>query len=455
MYQKSREEIIQKQQREVLELSTPVVKLWDGILALPLIGTLDSERTQIVMESLLQSIVETGAAIAIIDITGVPTVDTLVAQHLLKTVAAARLMGAECIISGIRPQIAATIVHLGVELEQRDHQGHPRRCVCAGLEAYRPDHSARCARIRRRRPAVERIPILKMGEFLLVSIQVDMHDRLAMTLQDDLTERIVKTHAHGRADRYLLARRGGFVHRPDARPYRGHVPHPGCRDGGGRHASGGGDYAGGTGSFAARHPHGAERRKGNGPAAPGQRRPRTSSGETGHGPAAGLRRCPSVRMPMWCMVRQQVRAWAVEQGFGLVDQTKIVTAASELARNTLIYGGGGSMRLEALNDGMRKGLRLTFEDHGPGIADIELAMKDGYTTGTGLGLGLSGAKRLSNEFEIHSKVGRGDPGLDHPMEVDRTQEARLDDTCIEIREQTDVAEVRRAAQSMALGAFLR
>jgi len=116
IFQKSREELIQKQQREVLELSTPVVKLWDGILALPLIGTLDSERTQVVMESLLQSIVDSGAAIAIIDITGVPTVDTLVAQHLMKTIAAARLMGAECIISGIRPQIAATIVHLGVEL---------------------------------------------------------------------------------------------------------------------------------------------------------------------------------------------------------------------------------------------------------------------------------------------------------------------------------------------------
>jgi rsbT co-antagonist protein RsbR len=116
VYQKSREEVIQKQQREMLELSTPVVKLWDGVLALPLIGTLDSERTQVVMESLLQSIVESGAGIAIIDITGVPTVDTLVAQHLMKTVAAARLMGAECIISGIRPQIAATIVHLGVEL---------------------------------------------------------------------------------------------------------------------------------------------------------------------------------------------------------------------------------------------------------------------------------------------------------------------------------------------------
>ncbi len=115
-YQKSREEIIARQQQELLELSTPVVRLWDGILALPLIGTLDSARTQVVMENLLQEIVQSGAAIAIIDITGVPTVDTLVAQHLMKTVAAARLMGADCIISGVRPQIAQTIVHLGVEL---------------------------------------------------------------------------------------------------------------------------------------------------------------------------------------------------------------------------------------------------------------------------------------------------------------------------------------------------
>lgn len=115
-YLKGREEVIARQQQELLELSTPVVKLWDGILALPLIGTLDSARTQIVMENLLQKIVETGSSVAIIDITGVPTVDTLVAQHLIKTVAAARLMGAECIISGIRPQIAQTIVHLGITL---------------------------------------------------------------------------------------------------------------------------------------------------------------------------------------------------------------------------------------------------------------------------------------------------------------------------------------------------
>ena len=116
MYQKAREAVILRQQEEMLELSTPVVKLWDGVLALPIIGTLDSSRTQTIMESLLERIVETGSELAIIDITGVPTVDTLTAQHLLKTVTAARLMGAECIISGIRPQIAQTIVHLGVEL---------------------------------------------------------------------------------------------------------------------------------------------------------------------------------------------------------------------------------------------------------------------------------------------------------------------------------------------------
>jgi rsbT co-antagonist protein RsbR len=115
-YQRGREEVIARQQQELMELSTPVVRLWDNVLALPLIGTLDSARTQVVMENLLQEIVNTGSQIAIIDITGVPTVDTLVAQHLLKTVAAARLMGADCIISGIRPQIAQTIVHLGVEL---------------------------------------------------------------------------------------------------------------------------------------------------------------------------------------------------------------------------------------------------------------------------------------------------------------------------------------------------
>jgi rsbT co-antagonist protein RsbR len=116
VYMRTREELISRQSQDMLELSTPVVKLWDGVLALPMIGTLDSSRTQVVMENLLQRIVDTGADVAILDITGVPTVDTLTAQHLIKTVTAARLMGAECIISGIRPQIAQTIVHLGVDL---------------------------------------------------------------------------------------------------------------------------------------------------------------------------------------------------------------------------------------------------------------------------------------------------------------------------------------------------
>jgi serine/threonine-protein kinase RsbT len=106
-------------------------------------------------------------------------------------------------------------------------------------------------------------------------------------------------------------------------------------------------------------------------------------------------------------VRQAVRTWAVQQGFTLVDQTKMVTAASEIARNTVVYGGGGTVRMEALVDGARKGLRLTFEDQGPGIADLQLALSDGYSTGTGLGMGLGGAKRLVNQFEIDSRPGQG------------------------------------------------
>lgn len=133
-FQKVREEVIRRQQQDMLELSTPVVSLWDGIIALPIIGTLDSERSQVVMESLLNKIVETGSEIAIIDITGVPTVDTLTAQHLLKTVTAARLMGAECIISGIRPQIAQTIVHLGIDLNMVSTKASLRDAFAVALD---------------------------------------------------------------------------------------------------------------------------------------------------------------------------------------------------------------------------------------------------------------------------------------------------------------------------------
>ena len=133
-YARTREDVIRRQQAELVELSTPVVKLWTGVVALPLIGTLDSARTQVVMESLLERIVETDSTIAILDITGVPTVDTLVAQHLLRTVAAARLMGADCIISGIRPQIAQTIVHLGLDLSEVTTKASLADAVVVALE---------------------------------------------------------------------------------------------------------------------------------------------------------------------------------------------------------------------------------------------------------------------------------------------------------------------------------
>ncbi len=198
-YVRTREEVIRRQQQELLELSTPVVELWDGVLALPLIGTLDSARTQIVMESLLERIVTSGAEIAIIDITGVPTVDTLVAQHLIKTISAARLMGADCILSGIRPQIAQTIVHLGLELNVISKATMSSALALAlrrtGKVVVDRAEIRRHTSVNRR---MAEIPILKIGDCLLaVSIQVDMHDRLALALQDDLTERIVADHARG------------------------------------------------------------------------------------------------------------------------------------------------------------------------------------------------------------------------------------------------------------------
>ena len=242
-----------------MELSTPVVKLWQGILALPLIGTLDSARTQVVMENLLKRIVETGADIAIIDITGVPTVDTLVAQHLLKTVAAARLMGAECIISGIRPQIAQTIVHLGVDLRDVTTKA-------TLADAFAHGAAAHAGQVRRSSSGGDRDEVAdgtysdpENGRFLLVTIQVDMHDRLAMTLQDDLTERDRRRQRARRADRHLGAGNRRFFHRPHARQHRRHGARAGCRNRRGRHAARRRHHAGGAGLVAARRAHGSER----------------------------------------------------------------------------------------------------------------------------------------------------------------------------------------------------
>ena len=248
-----REELISRQQQELLELSTPVVKLWDGILALPIIGTLDSARTQVVMENLLQTVVATNSKFAIIDITGVPTVDTLVAQHLLKTITAARLMGAECIISGVRPQIAQTIVHLGINLEdvitkaklsdafalalQRSGRNVVRVTV---IQRPEPDRQPACEA----GGVMERIPVLRMGSLLLITIQVDMHDKLALQLQDDVTERHLRVGIDRGAHRHLIARNRRFVHWQNAGEHRGHVASFRSRHRGGRHATGGRHHSG-------------------------------------------------------------------------------------------------------------------------------------------------------------------------------------------------------------------
>ena len=202
----------------MLELSTPVVQLWDGVLALPLIGTLDSARTQVVMENLLQKIVDTGAQIAIIDITGVPTVDTLVAQHLLKTVAAARLMGADCIISGIRPQIAQTIVHLGVDLADVVTKATLADAFAGRAQAHRSSRSRSADRSGIR--GMERIPILQMG-----AIPAGDHPgRHARPSGDAAAGRPDAAHREGarerRADRHFFAGHGRLVHRPHDRQHR-------------------------------------------------------------------------------------------------------------------------------------------------------------------------------------------------------------------------------------------
>ena len=227
-YIATKEQMIARQQEELLELSTPVVKLWDGILALPMIGTLDSARTQVVMESLLQAIVETNSKVAIIDITGVPTVDTLVAQHLIKTITAARLMGADCIISGVRPQIAQTIVHLGINLTDVITKAKlsDAFALALGKSGRAVVKSFRSCRAHARKGGLmERIPILRMGNYLLVTIQVDMHDRLAMTLQDDLTQQISKTGRCRGVDRHFITGNCRFVSSderwPTSRPWRG------------------------------------------------------------------------------------------------------------------------------------------------------------------------------------------------------------------------------------------
>ena len=249
---------------------------------------------------------------------------------------------------------------------------------------------------------MDEIPILKIGDCLLVTIQVDMHDRLAMALQDDLTERIVADRARGvLIDISALEIVDSFIGRmlgniaAMSRVLDADTVVVGMRP-----AVAITLVELGLGLTGVRTALNVD--KGIALIRQHHRQPRARRCRPRVDETMPLRTSDDV-----VRVRQAVRARAVAAGFSLVDQTKIVTAASEIGRNTVDYGGGGTLRIEVLRDGRRRGVRLTFDDQGPGIADIELAMKDGYTTGGGLGLGLSGAKRLSNEFEITSTPGQG------------------------------------------------
>ena len=209
-YSAAREQIITDQSTAMMELSTPVVRLWDGIIAVPLVGTLDSARTQLVMEKLLDALVATGANHAVIDITGVATVDTEVAQHLLKTVSAARLLGAEC--TDLRDQAAGRADDrvAGHRVRRHRHQGDARRRARARAAAGRaesragvrtlflilPDSRTAVAKAKKR-GSMERVPIIKIGQTLFVSIQIDLQDDTVMRLQEDLADELSATGAHG------------------------------------------------------------------------------------------------------------------------------------------------------------------------------------------------------------------------------------------------------------------
>ena len=267
-FQKTREDVIGRQQQEMFELSTPVVELWQGILGLPIIGTLDSKRSQQVMETLLTRLAETQSEVAVIDITGVPVMDTLTAQlspedrqrHSPhgRRVHHLRHPAPDC------PDPRSP----GCQPGRRHHQGLVGRSARSRVQADGPGRGSGSAAKRRpriaERPPVERIPILRMGEFLLVTIQVDMHDRLATMLMDDLTNRISATRRAGSPDRHLGTGHGGLLHRPDARRHRADGAGDGRRDGAGRHAAVGGHHAGRDGRRDDRRPHGPERGEGHG-----------------------------------------------------------------------------------------------------------------------------------------------------------------------------------------------
>ena len=370
-----------------------------------MIGTLDSARTQVVMESLLQKIVETGSALAIIDITGVPTVDTLTAQHLLKTVTAARLMGAECIISGIRPQIAQTIVHLGVDLGDVITKASLADALALALEKTgRTVSSRQGSKVSRELPwniyrscgwgnscssrSRSTCTIGWRWRFRTTS-PTGSRETGARGVLIDISSLDMVDSFIGR----MIGNIAGMSRVLDAETVVV------------GHAAGRRHHAGRAGAVAARRPHGTRRREGDGPPAgrDGQRTRERTTMTVSKTDTLPIRSSTDI-----VLIRQAVRKWTGELGFSLVDQTKMITAASELARNSLDYGGGGAVHLrDRSRTAPNEACGSTFEDQGPGIPDIELALTDGYTTGKGMGLGLGGAKRLVNEFEITSRVGEG------------------------------------------------
>jgi anti-anti-sigma factor len=388
-------ETIGRHQHAIRELSTPVIRVHDRILLMPLVGTVDSLRASQIMETLLVRVVEEKARYVIIDIAGVPVVDTKVADSLVKTTSAVRLLGAETILTGISPPIARTIVQLGVEIVNM----HTRARLQEGIELAL-ELAGKVIVDRKPSGMIGSVPILRIGRTLLLSIQLELSDAVAEALQNDVLLAIEK---HGTSslviditgfdfvDTYVarilaetskmarlmgtetvivgmrpevaatLVRMGYTMDGRAVRARSRRRPRP-ARP---RHR----EVIHGRGDFQSRGAHRVRRRRG--------RR------ATARARARGQR---------------QLDSFAV---------AAVTTATSELVRNVYVHAGGGKAILEEVTDGTRYGLRATFIDEGPGIDDLERALRGGYSTTHTMGLGLSGSRRLVDRFEIESEPGKG------------------------------------------------
>ena len=370
-----------------------MLQVRERLLILPIIGVLDGQRARQLTEQLLRGIRTNRARVVVIDITGVPAIDSTVANHLVQTVDASRLMGASVIITGLSSEIAQTLVTLGVDLWQGQRRRRPAGRHRGGRAPAGLHGDLRRGR-QGRRPRLDAmaVPILKQGPYLIASIQSALTDTDVLQLRDDVMAQVTRHRSKGIiVDVTSLDVMDSFVSR-SLRGHRADDPAAGRGDRDRRDPAGGRVRDGPARDELRGRPDGARSR----------RRARSSLA-----PDAAERIAIESDADV-VTARQRARALAVTLDMPSTDQTLLATAISEIARNITTYAQRGEVFIELVRDSSgRRGVKVIARDRGPGIADLERALTDGYTTGGGLGLGLPGARRLVDEFDIQTAPGQG------------------------------------------------